>query len=75
MMPCYSPADNIISCKLICMYPENEKRYGLSTHIVYIIVFDATTGKLLSMMVRILKSINESNETVYFFFQHDSFFN
>ena len=68
MMPCYSPADNIISCKLICMYPENEKRYGLSTHIVYIIVFDATTGKLLSMMVRILKSNNESNETVAIFF-------
>ena len=68
MMPCYSPADNIISCKLICMYPENEKRYGLSTHIVYIIVFDATTGKLLSMMVRILKSINESNEMVAIIF-------
>ena len=68
MMPCYSPADNIISCKLICMYPENEKRYGLSTHIVYIIVFDATTGKLLSMMVRILKSTNESNEMVAIIF-------
>ena len=51
MMPCYSPSDNIISCKLICMYPENYKRYGLSTHIVYIVLFDAQTGQLLSLMV------------------------
>ena len=54
MMPCYSPADKIISCKLICMYPQNQKRYGLSTHIVYIVVFDADTGKLLSLMVSTL---------------------
>ena len=51
MMPCCLPVDNIISCKLICMYPQNHKRYGLSTHIVYILVFDATSGRLMSILV------------------------
>merc|ERR1711936_615335 len=50
MMPCCLPMDNIISCKLICMYPQNHKRYGLSTHIVYILVFDATSGLLRSIL-------------------------
>ena len=50
-MPCYSPPDDIISCKLVCMYPENFKRFGLSSHIVYVVLFDAKTGKLLSLMV------------------------
>ena len=57
MMPCYSPADNIITCKLICMYPQNQKRFNLSTHIVYIVVFDAVTGELVSLMVSYQKAL------------------
>ena len=42
------------------MYPQNQKRFGLSTHIVYIVVFDATTGKLVSLMVSCLENLNAS---------------
>ena len=60
MMPCCLPVDNIISCKLICMYPQNHKRYGLSTHIVYILVFDATSGRLMSILVSFILDKNYS---------------
>ena len=60
MMPCCLPVDNIISCKLICMYPQNHKRYGLSTHIVYILVFDATSGRLMSILVSFILEQNYS---------------
>ena len=49
-MPCLSPEDNVISCKLVSVYPKNVQ-YGISSHIVYVLLFDATSGKLLAMMV------------------------
>ena len=49
-MPCLSPEDNVISCKLVSVYPKNAQ-YGISSHIVYVLLFDATSGKLLAMMV------------------------
>ena len=51
LMPCLSPEDNVISCKLVSVYPKNAQ-YGISSHIVYVLLFDATSGKLLAIMVK-----------------------
>ncbi len=51
LMPCRSNADNIISVKLVSLYPGNN-RMGLPSHIVYVCLFDATTGVLKAVMVR-----------------------
>lgn len=50
LMPCYSKADNVISCKIVCVYPQNTQK-GISSHIVYVLLFDATTGNLRAFMV------------------------
>ena len=62
-MPCLSPEDNVISCKLVSVYPKNAQ-FGISSHIVYVLLFDATSGKLLAMMVNI-----------FFFFEKKMKFN
>lgn len=49
-MPCYSSFDNVISCKIISLYSDN-KKYDAPTIIVYVLMFDADTGKLISIMV------------------------
>ena len=51
LMPCLSKEDNVIACKLVSVYPQNSK-YGISSHIVYVLLFDATTGSLLAFMVK-----------------------
>ena len=48
-MPCYSPSDDVIACKLVSVYPGNGK-LGISSHIVYVLLFQASTGRLLSIM-------------------------
>ena len=51
MMPCYSKADNnLIACKLVSVYPQNTK-LGISSHIVYIFLFDGSSGELKAVMV------------------------
>ena len=51
MMPCYSKADNnLIACKLVSVYPQNTK-LGISSHIVYIFMFDGSSGELKAVMV------------------------
>jgi hypothetical protein len=51
-MPCYSGFDNIMACKIISLYSDN-KKYNAPTIIVYVLLFDADNGKLLSIMVNI----------------------
>ena len=48
-MPCYSPSDDVVACKLVSVYPSNGK-LGISSHIVYVLLFQASSGKLLSIM-------------------------
>ena len=51
MMPCYSKADDdLIACKLVSVYPQNTK-LGISSHIVYVFLFDAANGELQAVMV------------------------
>ena len=51
LMPCLSKTDNVVGCKLVSVYPQNSSKYGISSHIVYVLLFDATTGALLAFMV------------------------
>lgn len=50
MMPCYSESDNVLACKLVSLYPNNWQEHGLSTHIVYVLLFDASNGSLLALL-------------------------
>lgn len=52
-MPCYSKSENALSVKLVSLMPENKAKFGLSTHIVYVALFDAETGALNAIMVRL----------------------
>ena len=54
LMPCYSKADNIISCKIVCVYPQNTQK-GISSHIVYVLLFNASTGNLQALMVSLIR--------------------
>jgi len=50
IMPCYSKADNnLIACKLVSLYPKNTS-LGIPTHIVYVLLFDASNGELKAVM-------------------------
>jgi hypothetical protein len=50
MMPCYSAFENVLSCKMLCLYSDN-KKYDAPTIVVYVLLFDADNGKLISIMV------------------------
>ena len=54
-MPCYSGFENIMACKIISLYSDN-KKYNAPTIIVYVLLFDADNGKLLSIMVKIIST-------------------
>lgn len=49
LMPCFSGFDNIMACKIISLYSDN-RQYNAPTIIVYVLLFDADTGKLLTIM-------------------------
>lgn len=51
MMPCYSKREDLLSCKILSVFPGNK---DMPSHIVQMVIFDANTGDLISVMVRII---------------------
>lgn len=50
IMPVYAPAFQHISVKVANIFPDNPQRFGLPTTNAVLMLFDATTGRLLSLM-------------------------
>src|SRR5689334_17569849 len=48
-MPVYLPSSQILSTKLVTLYPGNESR-GIPTHQAVVMVFDADTGTPVAML-------------------------
>ncbi len=59
MMPCRFI--DVISCKVVSLYPENGKR-NLPTHIVYVVLFEAQSGRILGILVC---AMHEGRNIVY----------
>ena len=52
MMPCYTMRDQGMSCKLLYLLPDNMTKHGKPTLAVFVILFDAKSGKVKALMVR-----------------------